>query len=130
MGGAICLLARGQLAGNGLVFTDLCFYPSEPQNNAPHTAVIKISASVPVGYFASYHVLIKTVPGDAWPYTLNVSVSTSGLSVCSVRVIQVSASCFQHWFAAKIELCSLCVGRGRSGSLGGAWVGSLSLIHI
>ena len=69
-------------------------------------AVIKNSGVVPVGYFASYLLLIKTVPGDFWPYTINVSVSTTGLSVCSVRVIQVGASCYflVHGCASQILL--------------------------
>ncbi|KAL8587122.1 hypothetical protein ACOMHN_026090 [Nucella lapillus] len=55
----------------------------------PHVAVVKISGDVPVGYVARYNVLVKTVPGNIVPITLNVSVTTPGLSLCSLKVLQV-----------------------------------------
>ena len=74
----------------------MCVFVVAIQGTPPHVAVVKMSGDVPMGYFASYLVLIKTVPGDVWRYSLNVTVSTAGLSVCSVKVIQVGTVFFER----------------------------------
>ncbi|XP_070193766.1 uncharacterized protein [Littorina saxatilis] len=60
-----------------------------PTTAAPHVHVTKNSGVVPVGYVANYHILIKTSPSDFGPYSINVTVSDAGLSVCSVKILQV-----------------------------------------
>ncbi|XP_076447924.1 uncharacterized protein LOC143284788 [Babylonia areolata] len=55
-----------------------------------HVEVVKVSpGDVAVGFFAFYNVLVKSNPGDVLAYTLNISVSTTGLSVASVKVVTV-----------------------------------------
>nr|KAG5686353.1 hypothetical protein BaRGS_008367 [Batillaria attramentaria] len=77
----------------------------------PYVSIVQSSTEdVPIGYFASYNVLIKTNPGDLVSYTINVTTSTTGLSICSVRIAKVgdnmpctNGSLLEAWYEQDIN---------------------------
>jgi hypothetical protein len=52
--------------------------------------VLSSVGDVPVGYYATYNVIIKPRQGDVTPLQVNASATTAGLSICSLKIVEVS----------------------------------------